>query len=176
MQRKILSPIGIGLVLYSCTSTNAIAPFKEEPEITFKPVIIETTSKYPRMTLHEERIVISTPVAPSPTPKTKKPALKPKILSSINPKDYAKSLVGSVQFVCLDKLWTKESNWNHLSYNKSSGAYGIPQAVPGSKMASAGTDWRTNPLTQIKWGIGYIKGRYETPCNAWNFWWRNHWY
>jgi len=71
------------------------------------------------------------------------------------------------QFTCLDKLWARESGWNHRARNNSSGAYGIPQALPGPKMKSAGADWETNPATQIKWGMGYIKGRYGTPCKAW---------
>jgi hypothetical protein len=71
------------------------------------------------------------------------------------------------QFPCLNKLWARESGWNHKAYNSGSGAYGIPQALPGSKMQSAGSDWKTNPATQIKWGLGYIKGRYGNPCNAW---------
>ncbi|MFC7527916.1 transglycosylase SLT domain-containing protein [Actinoplanes sp. GCM10030250] len=75
---------------------------------------------------------------------------------------------GLDQFPCLDKLWKKESGWNYKATNRSSGAYGIPQALPGTKMASAGSDWKTNPATQIKWGLGYIKGRYNTPCGAWS--------
>ncbi|MCB7137003.1 ubiquitin-like domain-containing protein [Cellulosimicrobium marinum] len=75
---------------------------------------------------------------------------------------------GDDQFVCLDKLWTKESNWRVDADNPSSSAYGIPQALPGSKMASAGADWMTNPATQITWGLGYIEGRYGTPCSAWS--------
>ncbi|WFE59901.1 lytic transglycosylase domain-containing protein [Micromonospora sp. WMMD712] len=75
---------------------------------------------------------------------------------------------GIDQFPCLDKLWTKESGWNPRAHNSSSGAHGIPQAVPGSKMASVGDDWETNPATQIKWGLGYIKGRYSSPCSAWS--------
>jgi len=71
------------------------------------------------------------------------------------------------QFSCLEKLWKKESGWNHKATNRSSGAYGIPQALPGSKMASSGGDWKTNPATQIDWGLGYIEGRYDTPCGAW---------
>ncbi|WP_213452708.1 aggregation-promoting factor C-terminal-like domain-containing protein [Rhizomonospora bruguierae] len=71
------------------------------------------------------------------------------------------------EFPCLNKLWTKESGWNYKAANAGSGAYGIPQAVPGSKMASVADDWKTNPATQIKWGLGYIKGRYGTPCKAW---------
>ncbi|MFD0854132.1 lytic transglycosylase domain-containing protein, partial [Actinomadura adrarensis] len=72
------------------------------------------------------------------------------------------------QFGCLVKLWDKESGWRHTAENPSSGAYGIPQALPGSKMATAGDDWRTNPRTQIKWGLGYIKDRYGSPCEAWS--------
>ena len=75
---------------------------------------------------------------------------------------------GLAEMPCLDKLWTKESGWNHKASNPSSGAYGIPQALPGSKMGTVADDWRTNPATQIKWGLGYIKGRYGTPCKAWS--------
>ena len=74
---------------------------------------------------------------------------------------------GSDQFRCLDLLWTRESGWRADAYNASSGAYGIPQSLPGSKMASAGADWRTNAATQINWGLGYIKARYSSPCAAW---------
>jgi resuscitation-promoting factor RpfB len=70
------------------------------------------------------------------------------------------------QFGCLNDLWTRESNWTYNAEN-ASGAYGIPQALPGSKMASAGPNWQTDPTTQIKWGLGYIKSIYGTPCGAW---------
>ena len=70
------------------------------------------------------------------------------------------------QWGCLDDLWQQESGWNYEAENPS-GAYGIPQALPGSKMASAGPDWQTDPTTQIKWGLGYIKSLYGTPCGAW---------
>ncbi|MBX3067503.1 MAG: lytic transglycosylase domain-containing protein [Microbacteriaceae bacterium] len=71
------------------------------------------------------------------------------------------------QFDCLAALWQRESHWNVFAMNPYSGAYGIPQALPGDKMASAGADWATNARTQIVWGIGYIAGRYGTPCVAW---------
>jgi hypothetical protein len=74
---------------------------------------------------------------------------------------------GQSQFSCLNSLWNKESRWNYRAQNPSSGAYGIPQALPGTKMASAGSDWRTNPITQIEWGLDYIADRYGTPCAAW---------
>jgi hypothetical protein len=70
------------------------------------------------------------------------------------------------QFGCLNDIWSRESGWRYNAEN-ASGAYGIPQALPGSKMASAGADWQTDPTTQIKWGLGYIKNVYGTPCNAW---------
>ncbi|SJN29619.1 putative secreted protein [Mycetocola reblochoni REB411] len=71
------------------------------------------------------------------------------------------------EFACLVSLWNRESGWNASAHNAGSGAYGIPQALPGSKMASAGADWATNPATQITWGLGYIEGRYGSPCGAW---------
>ncbi|MEB4613228.1 hypothetical protein OOT08_01095, partial [Leucobacter sp. M11] len=80
----------------------------------------------------------------------------------------ARGYVGSdTEFNCLNSLWERESNWNVSAMNTSSGAYGIPQSLPGDKMASAGADWQTNPDTQIRWGLGYIQGRYGSPCNAW---------
>jgi resuscitation-promoting factor RpfB len=94
-----------------------------------------------------------------------------------SPKDIARSMVGSdSEFRCLEKLWEKESNWNHRAENSSSGAYGIPQALPGSKMASHGSDWRTNPATQIAWGLDYIEGRYGDACGAWGHSQSNGWY
>nr|WP_041553567.1 ubiquitin-like domain-containing protein [Cellulomonas fimi] len=74
---------------------------------------------------------------------------------------------GDDQFACLLSLWNKESGWRVNAENRSSGAYGIPQALPGSKMATAGADWQTNPATQISWGLGYIAARYGDPCGAW---------
>ncbi|GAA1605694.1 transglycosylase SLT domain-containing protein [Catellatospora bangladeshensis] len=76
----------------------------------------------------------------------------------------------------LVKLWEHESGWNHKAENSGSGAYGIPQALPGDKMAKFGDDWRTNPATQIKWGLDYIKNRYDTPAGAWNHFQDNNWY
>jgi hypothetical protein len=73
----------------------------------------------------------------------------------------------SSQFSCLDPLWTQESGWNVYAENPSSGAYGIAQALPGSEMASAGSDWESDAATQIRWGLSYIQGRYGSPCAAW---------
>jgi len=70
------------------------------------------------------------------------------------------------QLTCLTKLWNSESHWNYRAHNYRSGAHGIPQALPAIKMEIISTDWRTNPVTQIKWGLSYIKARYQTPCGA----------
>ena len=86
-----------------------------------------------------------------------------KVAKSILMDEYGFS---ETQYKCLNQLWTKESNWNYKSRNKKSGAHGIPQALPASKMNVVSTDWRTNPVTQIRWGLRYISIRYETPCKA----------
>ncbi len=93
----------------------------------------------------------------------------------------AKSMVsargwGSGQYSCLVSLWTKESGWDYRADNPTSSAFGIPQALPGSKMASAGSDWQTNPATQISWGLGYIDEVYGTPCSAWAHSRSHNWY
>ena len=80
------------------------------------------------------------------------------------------------QFGCLNDLWERESNWKHTADNPKSSAYGIPQALPGSKMASEGSDWQTNPETQIRWGLRYISQRYENPCNAWKHFQQKNYY
>jgi hypothetical protein len=87
------------------------------------------------------------------------------------------SLVGSSQYACVDAIFTRESGWRVDAENPNSGAYGIPQALPGSKMASAGADWQTNPITQVRWGIElYMIPRYGSPCGAWAFWQAHGWY
>jgi hypothetical protein len=80
------------------------------------------------------------------------------------------------QWVCVDSLWQQESKFQTNARNRRSGAFGIPQALPASRMASAGADWRTNPATQVKWGLSYIRVRYGTACNAWAHWRRDRWY
>ncbi|KRE57281.1 hypothetical protein ASG70_00160 [Phycicoccus sp. Soil748] len=100
-----------------------------------------------------------------------------------DPRAAARALLGDYgfddgQWSCLDNLWNGESGWRFTAENSSSGAYGIPQSLPGSKMGSVGADWRTNPVTQIKWGLQYIRSSYGTPCNAWDQWQSRspHWY
>ncbi|MGW1183209.1 aggregation-promoting factor C-terminal-like domain-containing protein [Streptomyces drozdowiczii] len=88
----------------------------------------------------------------------------------------ARQIVPADQFQCFSNIVNHESSWNYRASNPGSGAYGLVQALPGSKMASAGADWMTNPATQIKWGLSYMDGRYKSPCGAWSFWQANHWY
>jgi hypothetical protein len=98
-----------------------------------------------------------------------------------SPQQIAAAMLGSFgwssgEFGCLQSLWNAESGWNPSATNPISGAYGIPQALPGSKMASAGPDWQTNPATQIKWGLGYIQQVYGSPCAAWSHQQSTGWY
>ncbi|MET7611520.1 transglycosylase SLT domain-containing protein [Streptomyces seoulensis] len=88
----------------------------------------------------------------------------------------ARQMVGAGQFQCFSNIVDHESSWNYRAVNASSGAYGLFQALPGSKMSSVGADWQTNPATQIKWGLNYMDSRYGSPCEAWTFWQANHWY
>lgn len=91
-------------------------------------------------------------------------------------KAMARQMVPADQFQCFSNIVNHESTWNYRAQNASSGAYGLVQALPGSKMSSAGADWQTNPATQIKWGLNYMDGRYGSPCGAWSFWQANNWY
>ncbi|MFD7689323.1 transglycosylase SLT domain-containing protein [Streptomyces sp. NPDC059781] len=88
----------------------------------------------------------------------------------------ARQIVPADQFQCFSTIVDHESSWNYMADNPTSDAYGLMQALPGSKMASAGADWATNPATQIKWGLNYMNVRYGSPCEAWTFWQANHYY
>ena len=102
--------------------------------------------------------------------------------TTTDPREIARQLMattygwGDAQFQCFDNIIMHESKWSITATNPTSGAYGIPQALPGSKMATAGADWKTNPATQIKWALGYVKARYSTPCGAWSFKSAHGWY
>ncbi|MFI1098919.1 transglycosylase SLT domain-containing protein [Streptomyces melanogenes] len=91
-------------------------------------------------------------------------------------KAIARQIVPADQFQCFSNIVNHESTWNYLAVNSGSGAYGLVQALPGSKMSSVGSDWRTNPATQIKWGLNYMNSSYHSPCGAWSFWQANSWY
>jgi hypothetical protein len=103
------------------------------------------------------------------------------VAPSGSPQQIAEAMLGSFgwsssQFSCLDPLWAHESGWSVSAFNAGSGAYGIPQAVPGSRMASAGPDWQTDAVTQIRWGLEYIRDTYGSPCGAWDHEEATGWY
>lgn len=168
-----------------------IAPISasEFRDINYEDLVGSTRTGDPYVTVYSVTPMAST--SPEPTAKPREtPSPKPRITHTqpIRPRtttyspsvqdarDYALNKVGPRQFSCLDTLWTRESHWRTRAYNRYSGAYGIPQALPGSKMSSAGSDWRTNPVTQVKWGLGYIRGRYGTACNALDHLYSHNWY
>jgi hypothetical protein len=97
----------------------------------------------------------------------------PSSIQPTDPRTIARTMMvgygwaSDAQFNCLNSLWNRESGWQWNATNPYSGAYGIPQSLPASKMAAAGPDWRTNASTQIRWGLDYIQGRYGSPCGAW---------
>jgi hypothetical protein len=143
-----------------------------------------------------EQVPVGTPVvaAPAPLPavsvatpvtKVAVPAVLARLAAPLAvvgaPRQMARAVavnagLSDPQWTCLDELWQRESKFQTTVRNPRSGAYGIPQALPASRMASAGADWRTNPVTQIKWGLSYIDVRYGSACNAWSHWVRYGWY
>jgi hypothetical protein len=115
------------------------------------------------------------PATPTPVP-TAKPKPAPTYRDTVaNARTYVKGRVGAAGYDCINAVWTAESGWNPLAGN-SSGAYGIPQAKPGSKMATFGSNWRTSPLTQVKWGLWYVTNKYKSACGAYDFWQAHGWY
>lgn len=127
--------------------------------------------------------IFSKPPLPDKTAEAKLETPKPKIPkrpTRAQVKAYVRSKIGDKQFECISRLWTSESGWRWNAYNEKSGAYGIPQALPGRKMANpknnGGPDWKTNPITQVNWGINYVKVRYGSACDALAYKRRIGWY
>lgn len=199
MKRRLLASVVLVMVTLQVFSfSEASEPTKQAviDQSQFKPFIFEEQVK-PEPTII---IVIGIPkteptplITPKPTIKpTPKPIIKPKSIKPVALKltirhrefpagtdaarQYALGRIGKYQFSCLDMLFHRESGWRVAALNKSSGAYGIPQALPGSKMAAAGSDWRTNATTQVKWGLMYISGRYGSACNALRHLYNYGWY
>lgn len=179
MQRKILVLPLVATIFVGCAATNAQhqSTWTRIPSTEFAPIPIEPIIPDPALIViatpvpsHRVQIAVQAPTKPRSAPKPTK------VVSVSTAQKYALSRIGAYQYSCLYQMWNKESHWNYLAENKSSGAYGIPQALPGSKMATVGSDWRTNPITQVKWGLGYVKGRYGSACNAWSFWQTHRWY
>lgn len=130
----------------------------------------------------QERLAAEKAEAERLAEEAKKAAATPKGGTRAQNKELGRQLAlqlygwGGDQFKCYDNIIMRESLWDQYADNPNSSAYGIPQALPGKRMASEGADWRTNPATQIKWGLKYVKERYGTPCRAWSFKRANGWY
>ena len=198
MKRAALA-VPLALVISSSVWAGALAPAREVPPTSFAPVVIPSLAA-PSATPRAPRVVDPPTLGPArvmprPTVKVKQPKAtvvektpKPKTVFAPSghwgvkegaraAKAYARTRMSAAQFDCLNELWRRESGWRWNAQNRSgSGAYGIPQALPGSKMASAGADWRTNPITQVRWGLGYISGRYGSACAAWGHFKSHGWY
>jgi hypothetical protein len=162
--RGVITAVGAAGVATACVlgpsiaSAASSAPATAPAAVTARPIVVDTAGM-----VHRPRPKRVTPARVSRG--WRRPALYD------TPRDIAYSLAyrwgwSGQQWSCLDALWTRESGWDPYADNSSSGAYGVPQALPADKMAAFGSDWRTNPVTQIRWGLWYIATTYGTPCVA----------
>jgi hypothetical protein len=198
--RWLLPPLtATGLTLIALVAASGHA----EPRATAVPppphVSAIAFTGDPRPTLHPQPPVTTapptrTPHAVRPAPRTPAPAAaratvehtaapaagrstnRRNLAPPTSARQYARSLLSAIQYGCFSHIVARESGWSITATNPSSGAYGLMQALPGSKMASAGPDWRTNAATQIRWGIHYVKAQYGSACGAWDFWQSHGWY
>lgn len=164
-------------LFYFSTTTAAVAPSTPREIDGFRrvevpSVVIRDFRIYPRDSFPPRPQIINQPEA------IIKNLTEPKPVgySVADARRYALDKLGAYQYSCIDKIFDRESNWRVKAHNSSSGAYGIPQALPGSKMGVIASDWRTNAVTQVKWGIRYVNGRYGSACAAWRFHQNNGWY
>lgn len=150
-------------------SRSAVEP--EVPTVTFHSVSIPdpATSEPTWSPVWTPEPTVAPTPEPTPTPTPPPPSLD-------DARTYAMTELGPTQYACLASLIQRESGWRVDATNPTSGAYGLPQALPGSKMATAGDDWRTNPVTQIRWMIRYVDARYGSACGAWRYWQKKGWY
>jgi resuscitation-promoting factor RpfB len=164
MNRRLVASVIIVCLMLQATVTEASEPTRQQiiPQSEFKPLIIQD----------QPDLVVPIVVEAIAT-QTPQPSIKPTVAAA---RSFALRALGRQQFRCIFTLFMYESGWRTRAYNRSSGAYGIPQALPGIKMARAGKDWRTNPITQVKWGIRYIRGRYGSACNALRHFYNYGWY
>lgn len=172
MKRRLVASVIIVCLALQATVTEASEPTKQQimPQSELKPLIIQD---HPDLVIPivVEAIIAQTPQTPQP-PQTPKPQ-KPTVAMA---RSFALRALGRQQYKCVYILFRYESGWRTTAFNRSSGAYGIPQALPGIKMSRAGKDWRTNPITQVKWGLMYIRGRYGSACNALQHFYNYGWY
>jgi len=185
---RTLGTATLAVLFVACTEASGKQPtekWEPLPSVTFTQINRTTEDTEPYIT------VVETPEPTRPKIRVKQPKPQPSVTpqeprrapvtikgggSKALAKRYALDRLGASQFSCIEALWERESSWRYWAHNKSSGAYGIPQALPGSKMKSAGSDWRTNPVTQVRWGIRYVNSRYGSACRALTFHNRVGWY
>jgi len=165
-------------VLGSCPAEAAAKPVDTAHTVAAVSAAAAATSREiaaERRSLRQQAAVVARVAGATATtpPKAKRRLVAKAKPRKLSPREMAKQLVlkhkgwSEAQFNCLDHLWNRESGWDPHNENGGSGAYGIPQSLPGRKMAQFGSDWRDNPMTQIRWGLWYIADRYSTPCGAW---------
>ena len=197
--KKDIAAIGISLILIGVSGSFISDPARAGSEVNFAPpeIALGYDAPAPKPTKTREKSVSRSTIRISPIEKPNKkrfvksqPKRSKKKVSRSSEREVSptgrnqrigKELAAARgwdgrQWNCLRDLWIKESGWSTRSSNASGTAWGIPQALPGSKMAKFGSDWRTNPATQIKWGLHYIDNRYGNPCSAWNHFQNHNWY
>lgn len=168
---------GISPLIDRPVTANREQPQTEHPALAARQAMTES---YARAVEAANRKAASRRAAQRAAEQRRQAALRRKELAG-TPQQIAMAMLpgfgwSSSEFSCLDALWGRESGWNPYAANPSSGAYGIPQALPGSKMASAGPDWQSDAATQIRWGLGYIQATYGSPCAAWGHEQSSGWY
>lgn len=190
MALTVASLAGFALAPCPVAAAAAAAPASEYSSTRWQSIEVSTWAQLPE--IHRDSYTVTLPPPPPPPPPLvviapvraartavpatpAAPAPDPGSAQAIARDMLAGRGWNENEFSCLVSLWNRESRWN-VSAANGSGAYGIPQALPGSKMSSAGADWQTNPATQISWGLGYIGGRYGSPCAAWAHSENSGWY
>lgn len=191
LKRAALLVLATGLLAVASgqASGHIAPPIATPPDSAFHPV----TEDFPPTRAPVALVDDFTAPSPGPRPRVKVPRAKPVVIpvpppkprpapravgypSVADAKAYALRVLGSTEYAALNQIAIHESNWNPHDDNPTSGAYGIPQALPGSKMSTAGADWHDNPVTQVRWMIVYIDARYGSARAAWSYWQSHHWY
>jgi hypothetical protein len=176
----VLADIPAGAEVQQASLTQQVQAQSDAADATARKTVEETARKAAAKAAAAKKKAADDAAKAAKAAAAKKKALEAPVQASYTVAEVqamAEAIIGDeTQFQCFSNIVTRESGWRYTATNASSGAYGLMQALPGSKMVSAGADWRTNPKTQIKWGLNYMNSRYDSPCGAWSFWQANHWY
>jgi hypothetical protein len=176
----VLADIPAGAEVQQASLTQQVQAQTDAADATARKTVEETARKAAAKAAAAKKKAADDAAKAAKAAAAKKKALEAPVQASYTVAEVqamAEAIIGDeTQFQCFSNIVTRESGWRYTATNASSGAYGLMQALPGSKMVSAGADWQTNPKTQIKWGLNYMNSRYDSPCGAWSFWQANHWY